>query len=142
MLHDAARKHWAGAVIGVAHEAADDPQDFGACRLASVSFIKFPRKLLDLSAKLLLYTAGQHLGRHDDAQRFEYSRKSRDHPTALLPMGLSAQTSGRGLYLLGSLWACHNVISVRIWTWNMALDPRMTLRPMALADVPLLDLWE
>ena len=25
---------------------------------------------------------------------------------------------------------------------NMALDPRMTLRPMALADVPLLDVWD
>ena len=25
---------------------------------------------------------------------------------------------------------------------NMALDPRMTLRPATLADVPLLDLWD
>jgi hypothetical protein len=72
--------------LGVAHEAADDPQDFGGRRFATMSFVKFSRKLLDLSAKLLLHTAGQHLGRHDDGQSFEYSRKSPDHPTALMPM--------------------------------------------------------
>jgi hypothetical protein len=72
--------------LGVAHEAADDPQDFGGCGLASVGFVKFSRKLLDFSAELLLHTAGQCQGRHDDAQRFEYSRKSRDHPTAFMPM--------------------------------------------------------
>lgn len=37
--------------------AADDPQDFGGCRLASVSFVKFPSKLFDLSAKLQLQAA-------------------------------------------------------------------------------------
>jgi len=56
--------------FGFAHAAADDLQDFGDCRLASVSFVKFSPKLRDLSAKLLLHTAGQNLERHDDAQCF------------------------------------------------------------------------
>src|SRR5262249_44065847 len=63
-------EHW----LGVAREAADDPQDFGGCRLASVSFVKFSPKLLDLSAKLSLHTAGPPLLRHHDPPPFPYPR--------------------------------------------------------------------
>src|SRR5262245_51386758 len=74
--------------FGFAHAAADDLQDFGGCRLASVSFVEFSPKLLDLSAELLLHTAGQNLGRHDGAQCFDCSRKSRDQSMALTLMTL------------------------------------------------------
>src|SRR5262245_103 len=74
--------------FGFAHAAADDLQNFGGCGLASVSFVKFSPKLLDLSAKLLLHTAGQNLGRHNDAQCLECSRKSRNQSMALMPMTL------------------------------------------------------